>query len=256
MKGIDPSARIIWIHAASWANSNRTDPDRKNPQGTSRIQKSCSRFSPPSRLQKSAKITIRPTTSSPADRHTAQSPPFSGHRPTQSPSSSKYEFWINLLTGCAARSIRSSYRPSSAATRSSSAPTEAIGAWHSKVSTRSSFRTTIQKLLAELGFDNVVVAGTPASIGLPKLRLRRKNRHRTVQRRHPSVDRRLDLGTDELLIRLINDKPLGQIHRGTSRKWTTASTACSLKPSEELSAIRNAPPKHRSMANNCSFSIR
>lgn len=186
-------------------------PDRKNPQGTSRIQNPAHVFLPfglrnPQKLR-SGRLHLLP-----ADRHTAQSPPFSGHRPPRN----RHLRQIRILDqpahrACAAaRSAATSYRPSSAATRSSSAPTEAIGAWHSKVSTRSSFRTTIPKITGRTGL-----------------------RQRRSRRRHPlrpgcrncGCGEKIDLierfkggtrlliagstwGPDEdLLIRLINDNP-------------------------------------------------
>ena len=170
-------------------------PDRKNPQGTSRIQNPAHVFL--LRATKSAKL---------------RSADYIFYLPIDTPRKArrfldiahpeiaifvKYEFWINLLTELRRRSIRS-YIVSAIFRRNSIFFRPYGGYWRMalEVSTRSSFRTTIPKITGRTGFDNVVVAGDTRFDRLPKLRLRRKNRpHRTVQRRHPSVDRRLDLGT-------------------------------------------------------------
>lgn len=101
-----PSARIIWIHAASWANSNRADPDRKDPQGTSRIQNPAHVFSP----------------SGYEIRKNYDQADYIFYLPIDTPRKArrfldiahpeiaifvKYEFWINLLTELRRRSIRS-----------------------------------------------------------------------------------------------------------------------------------------------------
>ena len=198
-ESIDPSARIIWIHAASLGEFEQGRPLIEKIRKEHPEYKILLTFFLPSGYE------IR--------KNYDQADFYIFYLPIDTPRKArrfldiahpeiaifvKYEFWINLLTErAAARSAATSYRPSSAATRSSSAPTEAIGAWHSKVSTRSSFRTTIPKITGRTGLrQRRSRRRHPLRPGCRNCGCGEKNRpHRTVQRRHPSVDRRLDLGT-------------------------------------------------------------
>ena len=144
-ESIDPSARIIWIHAASLGEFE---------QGRPLIEKI---------RKEHPEYKILLTFFSPSGyeiRKNYDQADYIFYLPIDTPRKArrfldiahpeiaifvKYEFWINLLTELRRRSIRSYIVSAIFATRSSSAPTEAIGAWHSKVSTRSSFRTTIPK---------------------------------------------------------------------------------------------------------------
>ena len=144
-ESIDPSARIIWIHAAPWANSNRPTPDRKDPQGTSRIQNPAHVFLP---------FGLR-------IRKNYDQADYIFYLPIDTPRKArrfldiahpeiaifvKYEFWINLLTELRRRSIRS-YIVSAIFRRNSIFFRPYGGYWRMalEVSTRSSFRTTIPK---------------------------------------------------------------------------------------------------------------
>ena len=153
-ESIDPSARIIWIHAASLGEfeQGRTliekirkeHPEYKNPAHV---------FSP-LRPRNPQKLRSRPTiifylpidTPRKARRFLDIAPPRNRHLRQ-----------IRILDQPAHRAAppldpqlhRIGHLPP--ATRSSSAPTEAIDAWHSKVLTRSSFRTTIPKITGRTG---------------------------------------------------------------------------------------------------------
>lgn len=151
-ESIDPSARIIWIHAASLGEFEQGRPLIEKIRKEHPEYKILLTFFSPSGYE-IRKITIRPTTSSTCRSTRRAKPAVFWTSPTpKSSSSSNTNSGSTCSPSCAAaRSAATSYRPSSAATRSSSAPTEAIGAWHSKVSTRSSFRTTTPKITGRTG---------------------------------------------------------------------------------------------------------
>lgn len=106
-ESIDPSARIIWIHAASLGEFEQgRPPDRKNPQGTSRIQNPAHVFLPfglrnPQNYDQADYIFYLPIDTPRKARR------FLDIAHPEIAIFVKYEFWINLLTELRRRSIRS-----------------------------------------------------------------------------------------------------------------------------------------------------
>ena len=81
-ESIDPSARIIWIHAASLGEFEQGRPlieksDKEHPEYKILL----TIFSPLGLTQIRKKLRSGRLHLLPADRHAGQSPPFSGHRP-------------------------------------------------------------------------------------------------------------------------------------------------------------------------------
>ena len=173
-------------------------PDRKNPQGTSRIQNPAHVFLPfglrnPQKLR-SGRLHLLP-----ADRHTAQSPPFSGHRPPRN----RHLRQIRILDQPAHRAAppldpqlhRIGHLPPQLDLLPPLRRLLAHGTRKFRHDLRSEQR--FQKITGRTGLrQRRSRRRHPLRPGCRNCGCGEKNRpHRTVQRRHPSVDRRLDLGT-------------------------------------------------------------
>ena len=211
-ESIDPSARIIWIHAASLGEFE---------QGRPLIEKI---------RKEHPEYKILLTFFSPSGyeiRKNYDQADYIFYLPIDTPRKArrfldiahpeiaifvKYEFWINLLTELRRRSIRS-YIVSAIFRRNSIFFRPYGGYWRMALE---SFDTIFvqnndsKKLLAELGFDNVVVAGDT--------RFDRVAEIARAARRIDLIDRfkgdaRLFVAgstwgpDEELLIRLMNDNP-------------------------------------------------
>ena len=209
---IDPSARIVWIHAASLGEFE---------QGRPLIEKI---------RKEHPEYKILLTFFSPSGyeiRKNYDQADYIFYLPIDTPGKArrfldiahpeiaifvKYEFWINLLTELRRRSIRS-YIVSAIFRRNSIFFRPYGGYWRTALE---SFDTIFvqnnesRKLLGELGFDNVVVAGDT--------RFDRVAEIASAAKKIPLIDRfkgneRVFVagstwGPDEdLLIRLINDNP-------------------------------------------------
>lgn len=159
-ESIDPSARIIWIHAASLGEFEQGRPLIEKSARNIPNTKSCSRFSP-LRATKSVKITIRPTTSSTCRSTRRAKPAVSGHRPPRN----RHLRQIRILDQPAHRAAppldpqlhRIGHLPPQLDLLPPLRRLLAHGTRKFRHDLRSEQR--LQKLLAELGFDNVVVAG-------------------------------------------------------------------------------------------------
>lgn len=159
-ESIDPSARIIWIHAASLGEFEQGRPLIEKSARNIPNTKSCSRFSP-LRATKSVKLRSGRLHLLPADRHAGQSPPFSGHRPPRN----RHLRQIRILDQPAHRAAppldpqlhRIGHLPPQLDLLPPLRRLLAHGTRKFRHDLRSEQR--LQKLLAELGFDNVVVAG-------------------------------------------------------------------------------------------------
>ena len=211
-ESIDPSARIIWIHAASLGEFE---------QGRPLIEKI---------RKEHPEYKILLTFFSPSGyeiRKNYDQADYIFYLPIDTPGKArrfldiahpeivifvKYEFWINLLTELRRRSIRS-YIVSAIFRRNSIFFRPYGGYWRMALE---SFDTIFvqnndsKKLLAELGFDNVVVAGDTRFDRVAEIAAAAKKID--LIERFKGGTRLLIAGStwgpdEDLLIRLINDNP-------------------------------------------------
>ena len=211
-ESIDPSARIIWIHAASLGEFE---------QGRPLIEKI---------RKEHPEYKILLTFFSPSGyeiRKNYDQADYIFYLPIDTPRKArrfldiahpeiaifvKYEFWINLLTELRRRSIRS-YIVSAIFRRNSIFFRPYGGYWRMALE---SFDTIFvqnndsKKLLAELGFDNVVVAGDTRFDRVAEIAAAAKKID--LIERFKGGTRLLIAGStwgpdEDLLIRLINDNP-------------------------------------------------
>ena len=211
-ESIDPSARIIWIHAASLGEFE---------QGRPLIEKI---------RKEHPEYKILLTFFSPSGyeiRKNYDQADYIFYLPIDTPRKArrfldiahpeiaifvKYEFWINLLTELRRRSIRS-YIVSAIFRRNSIFFRPYGGMWRQALE---SFDVMFvqneesKKLLATLGFDNVLVAGDTRFDRVAEIA--RTAKQIDVIERFKADDRLFVAGStwepdEELLIRLINDNP-------------------------------------------------
>lgn len=258
---IDPKARIVWIHVASLGEFEQGRPIIE------RLRKEYPEY----------KILL--TFFSPSGYEIRKN--YSGvdyifYLPIDTPSNArrfldiahpeiaifvKYEFWINLLTELRHRSVRT-YIVSAIFRRNSIFFRPYGSIWRQALE---SFDTMFvqneesKSLLAELGFDNVVVAGDTrfdrvAEIASAAKRIEIVERFRGDERLFVAGS---TWGPDEeLLIRLMNDNPDVKFVIAPTRWTRGASPACSAKRAAEASAIRAARPRATSRGHSCWCSTR